>query len=345
MSEYIVKESALVDFFKSLANGRRLLTPRGTGDKCQLAETEPASVGLDFANTHMSPKAVLFPQTEGLMAFAKKGEKRDIYEDLGPKAVPTVIFGIRPCDARGLSVSDKVFQNDRFTDPYWKGKKDGLALIGLACEKPLPQCFCAVMGGSPYGETGLDALAFKTDGGLGIRPLTPKGEEIVKAAGLQTADLAADLKAKEQTAIAAQGGGNTWPEINEKDLMVLFSDPHWTATAEGCLNCGACTFFCPTCHCFDIQDETSEAGGLRMRNWDTCMSWLFTIHGTGHNPRPSKTERVRQRFMHKLKYIPLKQDGVRGCTGCGRCVVVCPVNIDIKSVALKMSQSAAPSQA
>jgi ferredoxin len=82
-----------------------------------------------------------------------------------------------------------------------------------------------------------------------------------------------------------------------------------------------------------------------MRNWDTCMSWLFTVHGTGHNPRPSKTERVRQRFMHKLKYIPLKQDGVRGCTGCGRCVVMCPVNIDIREVALKMTRTPAPSQA
>jgi ferredoxin len=75
------------------------------------------------------------------------------------------------------------------------------------------------------------------------------------------------------------------------------------------------------------------------------MSWLFTVHGTGHNPRPSKTERVRQRFMHKLKYIPLKQDGTKGCTGCGRCVVMCPVNIDIRSVALKMCAATLKKQA
>jgi ferredoxin len=347
MSEYSVKESALADFFKSLANGRRLLTPQGTGDKCRLEETSPDKVGLGFANTHMSPKGLLFPQTEYLMSFSKAQDKPNpnVFVDQGDKAVPTVVFGIRPCDARGLSVSNKVFQNDRFTDPYWKGKIDKMIFVGLACDKPMPQCFCAAMGGSPFGEAGLDVLAFRQGGGLGLKALTPAGEELLKGANLQTADLAADMKAMEAEAKKAQGAENAYPEINEKDLMVLFSDPHWLSTAENCLNCGVCTFFCPTCHCFDIQDEAVERGGVRMRNWDTCMSWLFTVHGTGHNPRPSKTERVRQRFMHKLKYIPLKQDGVRGCTGCGRCVVMCPVNIDIRQVALKMSQSAAPSQA
>jgi ferredoxin len=347
MPEYLVKDNALADFFKTLASGRRLLAPQGTGDQCKLAETSPDKISLDFANTHMSPKSAFFPQTENLLAFHKDGakEKANIYQDLGDKAQPSVIFGLRPCDARGLSVSDKVFQNDRFTDPYWKGKIDNTVKIGLACASPLPQCFCAAMGGSPYGVAGLDALAFKHEGGLGIKPVTEAGAELLKSAKLPEADLSGQLKAQEEAAVKAQGASNEYKAINDTDLMELFSDPHWTATAESCLNCGVCTFFCPTCHCFDIQDESDEKGGIRMRNWDTCMSWLFTVHGTGHNPRPSKTERVRQRFMHKLKYIPLKQDGVRGCTGCGRCVAMCPVNIDIRSVALKMCQTTPRSQA
>jgi ferredoxin len=347
MPEYLVKQGALADFYKSLAAGRRLLTPRGKGDKCKLEPTAPGEVDLDFANTHMSPKSLLFPQSEPLMAFHKDRSKPDpmVYKSLGDKAEPTVVLGIRPCDARGLSISNKVFQNDRFIDPYWKGKRDSAVLIGLACAKPSPQCFCAAMGGSPYGETGLDALALKVGNDLGLKTITEAGEALAKAAGLQTADLAEEIKSQEAAAVKAQGVPPDLKPIDDRDLMVLFQDPSWTATAEGCLNCGVCTFFCPTCHCFDIQDEQDEAGGVRARNWDTCMSWLFTIHGTGHNPRPSKTERVRQRFMHKLKYIPLKQDGVRGCTGCGRCVVMCPVNIDIREVALRMCQAPLPGQA
>ncbi|MDR1657548.1 MAG: 4Fe-4S dicluster domain-containing protein [Deltaproteobacteria bacterium] len=347
MPEYIVKESALTEFFKSLATGRRLLTPQGAGDKCKLEETGPDKVRFDYSNTHMSPKQLFFPQNENLMSFHNDASKSDpfVYKDLGDKANPAVIFGIRPCDAKGLSISNRVFQNDRFVDPYWKGKFDKTIKVGLACASPSPQCFCAAMGGSPYGEAGLDVLAFRVGSDLGLKTITPAGEELIKQTAASQADLAGELKNQEAAAVKSQGVGTDLKPIDDKDLMVLFQDPHWTATAENCLNCGVCTFFCPTCHCFDIQDEQSEKGGIRMRNWDTCMSWLFTVHGTGHNPRPSKTERVRQRFMHKLKYIPLKQDGTRGCTGCGRCVVMCPVNIDIREVALKMCQPQAPSQA
>ncbi|MDR1545738.1 MAG: 4Fe-4S dicluster domain-containing protein [Deltaproteobacteria bacterium] len=348
MPEYIAKKSALTDFFKALSAGRRLLTPQGAGDQCRLAETAPDQVKLDYVNTHMSPKTLFFPQTEKLMAFHKDASKPDanIYSCAGDKAVPTVVFGLRPCDARGLSVANKVFQNDRFTDPYWKGKFDQTVSVGLACAAPAPQCFCAAMGGSPYGLTGLDILAFRLEGGdLGLKAGSEAGEALLKDLKLESADLAAVFNSQQAAAIQAQGVAPDYRPIDEANLMALFQDPHWLSTAENCLNCGVCTFFCPTCHCFDIQDEQDEKGGVRMRNWDTCMSWLFTVHGTGHNPRPSKTERVRQRFMHKLKYIPLKQDGVRGCTGCGRCVAMCPVNIDIRAVALKMCQSSAPSQA
>jgi ferredoxin len=348
MPEYTVEEGALAGFFRSLSAGRVLLAPQGEGTGLAMSPAEPDKVRLDYANTHLSPKGLFFPQTERLMAFSKdpKSPRPFVYQDLGDKAAPTVLFGIRPCDAKGFSVTDKVFQNDRFTDPYWKGKYEKTVRVGLACDSPSPLCFCAAMGGSPFGEAGLDALAWRRpDGGLGLKPLTDAGAALLKEAGPKEADLSAELKNLEAKAIRAQGEAADYSGIDARGLMELFSDPQWQSTAEACLNCGVCTFVCPTCHCFDIQDEDNDQGGVRMRNWDTCMSWLFTVHGTGHNPRPSKTERVRQRFMHKLKYIPLKQEGARGCTGCGRCVAMCPVNIDIRSVALQMSRPPLDKQA
>ena len=74
-----------------------------------------------------------------------------------------------------------------------------------------------------------------------------------------------------------------------------------------------------------------------MKNWDSCMFPIFTVHTTGHNPRETKTQRVRQRFMHKLKYFVDKyQTGIM-CVGCGRCVRQCPVNIDIRRVCALMN--------
>ncbi|MDR3205214.1 MAG: 4Fe-4S dicluster domain-containing protein [Deltaproteobacteria bacterium] len=339
MTEYIVKESNLTEFFQAVSQNRTLLSPVGQGEKCRLEPTTPDKIKLDFANTHLSPKASFFPQTERLLAFHKDKSlpNSNVYQDLGDKAQDCVLFGLRPCDAKGLTVANKVFQNDRFVDPYWKGKYEKALKIGLACLKPSPQCFCAAVGGSPFGEQGLDVLAYVKEGGLGLKTLTEAGEALIKSTKAESASLSNEIQKLEQEAYGLQKAEkDSYKVITERDLMEVYNDPHWPFTAENCLNCGVCTFFCPTCHCFDIQDEQSEKGGVRMRNWDTCMSSLFTLHASGHNPRPTKVERVRQRFMHKLKYIPIKQDGVFGCTGCGRCVVMCPVNIDIRDVAAKM---------
>ena len=95
---------------------------------------------------------------------------------------------------------------------------------------------------------------------------------------------------------------------------------------------------CPTCWCFDIQDESKGKAGVRYKNWDSCMYPLFSLHGSGHNPRGTSTMRLRQRFMHKLKYFLDKYNSGIMCVGCGRCVRSCPVNIDIRRVCELMNE-------
>ena len=126
-------------------------------------------------------------------------------------------------------------------------------------------------------------------------------------------------------------------KLKDKTVLELHEAPFWDDIAFSCINCGTCTFVCPTCWCFDIQDEAKQKSASRFRNWDTCMSPLFTKHATGHNPRDGKTQRVRQRFMHKLKYFLDKYDQGIMCVGCGRCVKSCPVNIDIREVCKTMN--------
>ena len=57
----------------------------------------------------------------------------------------------------------------------------------------------------------------------------------------------------------------------------------------------------------------------------------FTMmaHGT---PRNTQLEKFRQRFMHKLVYYPMNNDGVYGCVGCGRCLKKCPISMNIVKV-------------
>jgi len=116
-------------------------------------------------------------------------------------------------------------------------------------------------------------------------------------------------------------------EIRER-LDKFFESKEWIEQSLRCLGCGACAYVCPTCACFDIQDEAHGKNGSRVRCWDSCGFSHFTLHTSGHNPREVQSERWRQRIMHKFSYMP-ERLSVYGCTGCGRCSRACPVDMNI----------------
>jgi sulfhydrogenase subunit beta (sulfur reductase) len=114
----------------------------------------------------------------------------------------------------------------------------------------------------------------------------------------------------------------------------MFESPFWDEQSLSCIRCGICTYLCPTCHCFDINDEIASSSplrGERVRNWDNCQFPDFTMHSSGHNPRPDRASRLRQRILHKFQYFVERYQNYQ-CTGCGRCVSKCPVRIDIIEV-------------
>jgi len=344
MASYILKKSDLAEFVESLAGEfpAGVLGPVLKDGKMVLAAAAPEEFRLDFQNTTLSPKDLFFPQSEKMLEFdaTPGGEGAFILEDVKEKPQRRLVLGIRPCDAKAFAVLDTIFTNDQYRDPYWADKREATTLIGLACNDPCATCFCTSVDTGPFYEEGLDALAVDLGDKLLLKSLTPKGEEVLnKAKGLAPAKAEDEARAQElqQQAEATITDKLEKDNIEKRSVMELFEAPHWDEVQERCLNCGVCTFVCPTCHCFDIQDEVQSGKGVRLRNWDYCMSWLFTQHGSGHNPRPDKKSRVRQRFMHKFKYIPMKRGGAIGCVGCGRCVTLCPVNIDVRDVVREMN--------
>ena len=114
-----------------------------------------------------------------------------------------------------------------------------------------------------------------------------------------------------------------------------FDHPTWERLAERCIGCNICTFSCPTCHCFDIQDVVHGTKGRRERHWDSCQQAEYTVHTSGHNPRPGKMMRTRNRVFHKLHYYHTNF-GKLLCVGCGRCAVLCPVGNDLPEVIEKI---------
>jgi len=341
MADKILAKDKLEDFLAGLKKDREVYAPKIQGDHVRWAPVEAGDDLLwEFANTEMSPKDFFFPQTECMMRFANDPAADDgmVMQAEPPLETERVLLNVRPCDAKAFQVLDMIFVQDEMTnDVFWKDKRDKTTLVGLACSDPCPTCFCTTVNCGPHHETGLDALLVDLGEKLVARPLTDKGEKLLAdlpAAGEAETKAAGEQKAAAEAAITQ---GVAMEQVDSRDVMELFDAGHWERVHESCLNCGTCTFCCPTCHCFDIQDETKGADGRRVRNWDYCMSHLFTLHGSGHNPRPGKKERVRQRFMHKFKYIPMKRGGEIGCVGCGRCIQLCPVNIDVREVVNNMN--------
>ena len=111
----------------------------------------------------------------------------------------------------------------------------------------------------------------------------------------------------------------------------LFDRPEWKQLSESCLGCGTCTFVCPTCQCYDIEEFDTGKKVRRFRCWDSCMYSDFTQMSAGQ-PRPTQLERFRQRFLHKLVYYPENNEGIFGCVGCGRCLAKCPIHMNIVKV-------------
>jgi ferredoxin len=265
---------------------------------------------------YKSPKEFLFPQTEKFLKFDENGEAIPVTE-----ATETVIFGVRPCDLYALKLLTTVFSKGKYTDTLYMEHRKHTVIIGLGCLEEKPGCFCADTGVSR--EYSPDCDIFLTDRGdyYDADILTEAGRGLVEnyLPGLKEIATVAQREAKECTLKL------------DADETALFEMIDWERVSESCMGCGACTYVCPTCHCFEFKDVRQDGEAVRYRCWDSCMYPKFTLHASGHNPRPSKVERYRQRVLHK--YLYLKQNfGLLGCSGCGRCIRSCPAGMNIRSI-------------
>ncbi|MFO7965726.1 MAG: 4Fe-4S dicluster domain-containing protein [Desulfobacterales bacterium] len=329
---------------EKLRNEYRLFGPVKEKDACEFKElAQDEKPDLSGLNTRMSAKSLIYPQTEAMFTYTldETAEDHHILKPAEKDYSPRAVIGIRPCDAHAFLLVRRNFDTPEYKDPYWLKAYEATTFVGFACANPAGTCFCTSAGSGPFNEAGLDVLLVEREDGFLAKSVTQKGEALLEAAGWSN-EISADEAQKEIEALKAAAEEKITSAIDtdrlkEMDAMMLYNAPFWEDVAFSCINCGTCTFVCPTCWCFDIQDESHKTSGVRMRNWDSCMFPLFTLHGSGHNPRGDKVQRVRQRFMHKLKYYVDKYgDGIQ-CVGCGRCIRACPVNIDIRQVCERMN--------
>jgi formate hydrogenlyase subunit 6/NADH:ubiquinone oxidoreductase subunit I len=289
--------------------------------------TSAADVFLAEGKTQFSPKEYVFPRTETIFSYRKNGDDV-VLVDPTPEGTQRVLFAVRPCDAAGLVRLDAVLGRD----PAYAERRARTTVVTLGCDAPAPECFCTAVDGHPHGTEGSDVEMVSTPGGVLLRALTGRGRELVTSASTGwRAATDEDWRDAGARGVAAEESmrREILPREAAGELEGAFENPAWEEIGRRCLSCSICAYVCPSCSCFDVQDEGSASCGDRCRSWDACSLRQFTLHASGHNPRSDQGARYRQRLLHKFSYYPAQMAGKWMCVGCGRCAKMCPVGIDI----------------
>jgi ferredoxin len=300
------------------------------------ARLRDAGDGAFFAHA-MGPdswKAVFHPPRELQWHARHLDDGFEVEGGRDPDSAPIALLGVRPCDLAAIGVQDRVLRDDSFPDPGYAARRARTLIVAASCWTPAATCFCASMGTGPaLPEGGYDLGLVEVLAGehrLVVSVASSLGEELLAELPTRPAS-DADLAAAAAAADAARAAmGRQLDTGGVRDLLVHNPEhPRWDDVAARCLACGNCTLVCPTCFCTTTEQRTSLDGTSdeRWRRWDSCFSLDFS-YAAGGAVRSSVRSRYRQWLTHKLATW-WDQFGESGCVGCGRCIVWCPVGIDL----------------
>ena len=278
-------------------------------------------------------KRFLHPPRERLWSAARTpGGGFELSGEADEDEPPRYAFlGVRPCDLRAIAIQDRVLAQP---GSRYAARRARLFIVAVNCTEPGETCFCASMGTGPGADQGYDlALTEILDGG-GHRFLadvgSQRGADVLAGVPSEPADEATVKGARSAVEAAADRMGRQMETGGLRELMADSQQAaRWDDVASRCLTCGNCTMACPTCFCTAIEDTTDLTGdhAERWERWDSCFDLDFSyLHGGG--VRKSAKSRYRQWLTHKLGTWH-DQFGSSGCVGCGRCIVWCPVGIDL----------------
>jgi sulfhydrogenase subunit beta (sulfur reductase) len=333
-----IKKDSLAKLFSGLkSQGKIIYAPVKIKNEVQFDFVENfEQITDDFIQTTQSVKNTVFPKIETLFKFVKTGNEVKML-DMDMNQIPEiVIWGIHPCDAWGFDSLRAIFTWDTH-DIFYEKRADKLTIIGISCSKADDFCFCTSVNLGPGSTKGSDILLTKTKSGDYIAELiTEKGKVIANS---MREVFTEEIQTKKEDFLAkVEKCFDTKTLIPKMQKKETFDSPFWVANSLRCIGCGACAYVCPTCACFDIQDEGYGARNVRFRSWDSCGLKLFTLHTSGHNPREVQSQRWRQRLMHKFAYMP-ERNKVTGCVGCGKCSRACPVDMNIAEQLQEINQN------
>jgi formate hydrogenlyase subunit 6/NADH:ubiquinone oxidoreductase subunit I len=287
-------------------------------------------IDVNYKRTTLPPaKKILFPSTEELVRY-KLDKKIDITPVINTEEI--ILFGINAWDLNGMNFLDRLFTTD-FADDNYIAKRQNLIVIGMDTE-PAETNFALQMN-AEYVKTGFDLFMTELSNKYFIRVATPKGAELLKKYAKINDDAVsgADFAEYENVLENYRKKFNLKVEVDSfyNCFEAKYSNKQlWEKISDKCFSCGSCNLVCPTCFCFNVTDDMKLdlKNGIKSREWDSCMIPDYGLVAGGHNFRPNRANRLKQRYRCKLKTF-VDKFGTYSCVGCGRCVEACLAKINI----------------
>jgi NAD-dependent dihydropyrimidine dehydrogenase PreA subunit len=308
-----------------LQNTYRVVAPVPRGKSFVFAaKPDPQAVTLDYTTTILPLKKFFLPPNDVLLSYNRRTQAVSVPE--GQRA-PTLFFGVHNYELQGLLRLDHAFRTGVPDETYLR-KREGCLFVGVSYE-PDEYHFSDSVGIPAHLKEGLDLFLTRLGGVYRVEVLTEKGKGIAAALAplMEDCDGAAEPVVHFKNKLKQSVAG-----IREV-FHGAYNHPVWAKTARECYSCGTCNIACPTCYCFDVDDQTllGSDDGVRLRKWDSCQFLSFTTVAGGEAFREKRKDRVRHRMSRKFAYIT-DDKGRPFCVGCGRCVRQCTARINIVDV-------------
>ena len=303
---------------------------RAAPGRYEVREDAPKARAFDFVLTPQGWKRLLFPPERLLFRVRRTDLGYEVTTPDPEAEPPLALFGVRPCELRAIQIHDRVLSQGPFADEAYTARRRAAFIVVVQCTRSLETCFCASVGTGPEAREGFDLALTEVTDGFVVVSGSFKGADLLQEMDLPKATEAQQREAREAVARAARSQRRRLDPQGLRDLLYEnLESPLWQEIGERCIGCGNCTMVCPTCFCTAVEDGSDLSGreAWRIQRWDSCFSVEYAyIHGG--SIRRSVASRYRQWLTHKLAGWQ-DQFGTLGCVGCGRCIVWCPVGIDL----------------
>ena len=327
MSEWKkLKRENLKAFLDEISRKTELWIPENINNKWEFAKYD-SEKDTNFPENIIdkSAKELFFPKRRTIGTFDTKGKWN--LNPVEPGTEPRVILSIRSCDVKAISYMDKVFTENKYKDALYLAERKRTILIGMVCDFMGETCHCTDRGISPDYTENMDLVFSGTEKDYLFKQISEKGKGIFHSKYLAETD---------EVPVKKDWSKDRFKVASPEEMIKMYDDELWEDISDICLTCGACTFECPTCTCFLVSDEKFKGKGERITVWDTCQFSSYSRMADGHNPRTRNMDRVRNRTLDKFAYS-YQRYGMISCTGCGRCVLVCPLKRSFPHIAAKLT--------